>query len=108
MINEGLEKEKTCDCNCCRKHFRCKRICQRIRRTYSPASNCYSFRTCSRGGTPTAFDRVLATRMGSHAIQLILENKYNKIVAIKGNKIVDVDLEKIKKSETKIQMIYLE
>ena len=46
--------------------------------------------------------------MGSHAIQLILENKYNKIVAIKGNKIVDVDLEKIKNPKLKFQMIYLE
>ncbi len=46
-----------------------------------------------RGGTPTAHDRVLATRFGVAAIELIKNNVYGKMVALKGDKIVDVPLE---------------
>ncbi|RLF35402.1 MAG: 6-phosphofructokinase [Thermoplasmata archaeon] len=46
-----------------------------------------------RGGTPTAYDRVLATRFGIAAIELIEKNEHGKMVALQGNKIVPVDLE---------------
>jgi len=46
-----------------------------------------------RGGTPTAFDRVLATRYGIAAVELIKNNEFGKMVALKGNKIVSVNLE---------------
>ncbi len=45
-----------------------------------------------RGGTPTAFDRVLATRYGIAAFDLLNQGVYGKMVALKGNKIVAVDL----------------
>jgi 6-phosphofructokinase 1 len=47
-----------------------------------------------RGGTPTAFDRVLATRFGVKACELVDQGKFGKMVALRGNKIVDVDMEK--------------
>ncbi|MBI4378552.1 MAG: 6-phosphofructokinase [Nitrospinae bacterium] len=46
-----------------------------------------------RGGTPTAFDRVLATRYGVAAVELIKKGEFGKMVALKGNKIVGVTLE---------------
>ena len=46
-----------------------------------------------RGGTPTAFDRVLATRYGVAAIELIKNNEFGKMVALRGNKIISVNLE---------------
>ncbi len=46
-----------------------------------------------RGGSPTAFDRILATRFGVRAIELVNEGKFGKMVALQGNKIVDVSLE---------------
>jgi len=46
-----------------------------------------------RGGTPTAYDRVLATRFGVAAVELIKQENYGKMVALQGNKIVPVDLE---------------
>ena len=46
-----------------------------------------------RGGTPTAYDRVLATRYGVAAVDLIKNENYGKMVALKGSKIVPVDLE---------------
>ncbi len=45
-----------------------------------------------RGGTPTAFDRVLATRFGVRAVELVLDKQFGKMVALQGNEIVAVDL----------------
>jgi 6-phosphofructokinase len=46
-----------------------------------------------RGGTPVAFDRVLATRFGVAAMDAVLEGRCGKMVALRGSKIVEVDLE---------------
>jgi 6-phosphofructokinase 1 len=45
-----------------------------------------------RGGTPTAFDRWLATRFGLHAITAVAEKNYGKMVALRGGDIVAVPL----------------
>jgi ATP-dependent phosphofructokinase / diphosphate-dependent phosphofructokinase len=45
-----------------------------------------------RGGTPTAFDRVLATRFGLHAIDAVHVADFGKMVALQGTDIVRVDL----------------
>ncbi|MEJ7741928.1 MAG: 6-phosphofructokinase [Nocardioidaceae bacterium] len=45
-----------------------------------------------RGGTPTAFDRWLATRFGLHAIQAVHEGDFGTMVALRGTDIVRVDL----------------
>ena len=48
-----------------------------------------------RGGSPIAFDRVLATRFGIAAIDLVHEGKFGFMVAIKGNTIVSVPLKEV-------------
>lgn len=48
-----------------------------------------------RGGSPTAFDRILATRFGIAAIDLVSEGTFGRMVAIKGNKIVSVPLKNV-------------
>jgi 6-phosphofructokinase 1 len=45
-----------------------------------------------RGGTPTAFDRVLATRFGLHAIDAVHDGDWGKMVALRGTDIVRADL----------------
>jgi 6-phosphofructokinase 1 len=45
-----------------------------------------------RGGTPTAFDRWLATRFGLHAITAVADNQYGVMVALRGKEIVTVPL----------------
>ena len=45
-----------------------------------------------RGGTPTAFDRVLATRFGLQAIDAVHDKDYGKMVALRGTDIVRVPL----------------
>jgi ATP-dependent phosphofructokinase / diphosphate-dependent phosphofructokinase len=45
-----------------------------------------------RGGTPTAFDRVLATRFGVHAIRAVADGAFGSMVALSGTDIVRVPL----------------
>lgn len=46
-----------------------------------------------RGGSPTAFDRVLGTRFGVKAVELALEGKFGLMVSLQGNQIVGVPIE---------------
>lgn len=45
-----------------------------------------------RGGSPTAFDRVLAMRLGIKAVELIKKKKFGKMASIRGNNIISVNL----------------
>ena len=45
-----------------------------------------------RGGTPSAFDRVLATRFGVKAVELVVQGDFGKMVALRGNEIVGVPI----------------
>ena len=45
-----------------------------------------------RGGTPTPRDRVLATRYGLKAADLVLESRFGQMAALHGDAIVDVSL----------------
>jgi len=50
-----------------------------------------------RGGSPTAFDRVLGTRFGVKAYELVKNKKFGRMVSLKGNDIADVGLEEATK-----------
>jgi len=45
-----------------------------------------------RGGTPTAFDRVLATRLGTRAVDMIIQQRFGHMVGVQKNELVDVPL----------------
>ncbi|NLZ38626.1 MAG: 6-phosphofructokinase [Firmicutes bacterium] len=45
-----------------------------------------------RGGTPTAFDRILGTRFGVKAAKLIMEKQFGSMTCLKGNEILSVPL----------------
>ena len=46
-----------------------------------------------RGGTPVAHDRILASRMGTKAISLLLEGNHNQVVCLRNNEIIGVPIE---------------
>jgi 6-phosphofructokinase 1 len=48
-----------------------------------------------RGGTPTAFDRILATRYGIAAIDLVHEGRFDRMVSLKCNRIKSVPLKDV-------------
>lgn len=45
-----------------------------------------------RGGSPTAFDRVLASRLGARAVEILLEGRGGRAVGIENNQVVDQDI----------------
>ena len=45
-----------------------------------------------RGGSPSAFDRVLAARMGEYAVECLVEGKSGRCVGLVDNKLVDYDI----------------
>ena len=45
-----------------------------------------------RGGSPTARDRIMASQMGSRAVDLLTQGIGNRVVGIRDNKIVDFDI----------------
>lgn len=45
-----------------------------------------------RGGSPSAFDRVLGTRFGIKAVELVKQKKFGHMAALAGNKIIDVPI----------------
>lgn len=45
-----------------------------------------------RGGSPTSFDRLIAIKMGTRAVELLLEGKAGRVVGIRDNHIVDYDI----------------
>jgi 6-phosphofructokinase 1 len=48
-----------------------------------------------RGGLPTPFDRILATRFGTHAAEMLSEGIYNQMVCLHGSEVTSVPLEQI-------------
>jgi 6-phosphofructokinase 1 len=45
-----------------------------------------------RGGTPSARDRVMATRMGYHAVAVLAEGKTNRVICAQAGNMVDIDI----------------
>lgn len=57
-----------------------------------------------RGGAPSCFDRVLASRMGVKAVESLLENKTNFMVGLKSNKMELTPLDNAIKGKSKINL----
>ena len=55
-----------------------------------------------RGGTPTAFDRVLSTKYGAKAMELALNGKFGVLAVLKNGKLDSVSLEDVVGNNTKI------
>ena len=54
-----------------------------------------------RGGSPTARDRIMASQMGSRAVDLLTQGIGNRVISIRDNKIVDFDIfEALKMTKT--------
>ncbi|MBI3323122.1 MAG: 6-phosphofructokinase [Candidatus Omnitrophica bacterium] len=57
-----------------------------------------------RGGSPTAFDRVLGTRFGVKAVELALAGEWGKMACLKGNAILSVPIEKATRELKRVDM----
>lgn len=61
-----------------------------------------------RGGTPSAFDRLIGSQMGAKAVELLKDSKTNRLLGVKGNQIFDMDIEKALAIEKKFDEITYE
>ena len=57
-----------------------------------------------RGGSPTAFDRILAANMGSCAVYCLLGGKFNRVIGHKNNQYIDFDIAEAVNMEYKLNM----
>ena len=48
-----------------------------------------------RGGSPCAYDRVLASRLGAKAAELIMNKEYGYMVCVRNNQIDKIELSKV-------------
>jgi len=55
-----------------------------------------------RGGSPSCLDRLIASRMGYHAVESLVEGRFNVFVGILNNKVHYIPLENAVKSKSKI------
>ena len=71
------------------------RIARQLQQLTGTEARVTSLGHVQRGGTPTPFDRLLCTRFGTKAADLISKGRYNVMVALKGNDCVPVALDKV-------------
>ena len=61
-----------------------------------------------RGGTPTARDRLLATRLGLRAAELAGRGEWGRMAAVRGNEILDVPLADATSSLRSVPLAWIE
>lgn len=54
-----------------------------------------------RGGTPSAFDRLIGSQMGAKAVELLINSVKSRVLGVRGNEIFDMDMEEALKIEKK-------
>ena len=67
-------------------------LAEEIEKRSGKEARCTVLGHIQRGGTPTAFDRVLATRFGLHAVAAVHDEAFGMMVALRGTEIVRVPL----------------
>lgn len=67
-------------------------IAQQIEETTGVTSRATILGHVQRGGSPTCWDRVVATKMGYYAVELLANGAENRVVAMKNGKLVDYDI----------------
>ncbi|MGD0016729.1 MAG: ATP-dependent 6-phosphofructokinase [Verrucomicrobiia bacterium] len=72
-----------------------ERLCKDIEKATGIESRSVVLGHTQRGGTPTAFDRVLSTRYGVKAAELAISGQTGKMVALRGTDVVGVDFDSV-------------
>jgi 6-phosphofructokinase 1 len=68
-----------------------EQLCKDIEKATGIESRSVVLGHTQRGGTPTAYDRVLSTRYGAKAAELAIKGQTGKMVALRGTEVVGVD-----------------
>jgi 6-phosphofructokinase 1 len=79
-----------------------EKVAHELEKLTGLTSRCTVLGYMQRGGTPTAYDRVLSTKYGSKAMELALEGKFGTLTVIKNGKLDYVSLEDVVGNNTEI------
>ena len=74
--------------------FSCQDIKEAVQERTGMESRITVLGHVQRGGSPTAFDRILASRLGAHGVDALIEGKKAVAVGIRNNEIFDMDMAK--------------
>ncbi len=72
-----------------------EKVAQDLEQLTGLVSRCTVLGYVQRGGTPTAYDRVLSTKYGVKAMELAMEGKFNNLVTYKDGKLGYISLEEV-------------
>ena len=72
-----------------------ERVAKELEKLTGLEARCTVLGYMQRGGTPTAYDRVLSTKYGSKAMELALNGDFNRLAVIKDGRLSSVPLEKV-------------
>ncbi len=72
-----------------------EKVARELQELTGMESRCTVLGYMQRGGTPTAFDRVLSTKYGAKAMELAVEGKFNVLTVIRNGKLDCVSLEDV-------------
>ena len=72
-----------------------EKVANDLERLTGLTTRCTVLGYMQRGGTPTAYDRVLSTKYGAKAMTLALEGKFNVLTVLKNGKLDSVSLEEV-------------
>ena len=72
-----------------------EKVAQDLEKLTGLVSRCTVLGYVQRGGTPTAYDRVLSTKYGVKAMELAMEGKFNNLVTYKNGKLGYISLEEV-------------
>jgi ATP-dependent phosphofructokinase / diphosphate-dependent phosphofructokinase len=70
-------------------------LCKEIEKITGVESRAVVLGYIQRGGTPSAYDRVLATRYGVKAVELAVKGEFGKMVALRGTEVIGIDLDSV-------------
>lgn len=71
------------------------RICEVVRDRTGRDVRAMVLGHLQRGGSPTTFDRVLGSRLGAAAVRLIADEQYGKMVSVRGDALMAVDMAEV-------------
>ena len=57
-----------------------------------------------RGGSPSVFDRLLASRLGANAVQSLIDGKSNIMVGLKGSKLSSLGLDEVLQTKKELDI----
>ena len=74
-------------------HMSCQQVADKIVEETGVDTRITILGHVQRGGSPTSQDRVMAIKMGCAAVEALMAGKTQRVIVLRDNKIIDIDIE---------------